>query len=317
MPLLLPSDYHFMVPKSTRSIAGQVCSCRLCALGSLSGRAFLQFKWDMRARREGRGRLDKVTRMCPSCFQGVVDNKSHVCKVSTKEAVQNLVEALPDELAAKVVHSYLAKQVEGGGSQVLLPPAGGGHSLLVTLGDKEVQLPSSSSGKVRLSLEDILVMKVKANVSDSQMETFLADIRVKFGRDSVEPGVRKALSLHNSQYRQYFTAKMGEFEDSDGNTVIKPFIYCSAYSEFIAKVEGNRGVKDKKRKVGGDSGKGFFKLTLTLYSDEEEEKGEKVENEEKRGREEEKDEEGRGRSENDSLTTTKVAEVSGVCHSLL
>lgn len=120
VPLLLPSDYHFMVPKSTRSIAGQVCSCRLCALGSLSGRAFLQFKWDMRARREGRGRLDKVTRMCPSCFQGVVDNKSHVCKVSTKEAVQNLVEALPDELAAKVVHSYLAKQVEGGGSQVLL-----------------------------------------------------------------------------------------------------------------------------------------------------------------------------------------------------
>ena len=45
--------------------------------------------------------------MCPSCFQGVVDNTSHMCKVSTKEAV----EALPDELAAKVVHSYLANKI--------------------------------------------------------------------------------------------------------------------------------------------------------------------------------------------------------------
>ena len=60
VPLLLPSDYYFTVPKKTRSIAGQVCSCRLCALGCLNGSALLQFKGEMKARREGRGGLDNT-----------------------------------------------------------------------------------------------------------------------------------------------------------------------------------------------------------------------------------------------------------------
>ena len=80
----------------------------------------------------------------------------------------------------------------------------------------------------------------------------------------------QVFSEHNSQYADFFTAKFETFEDKDGMPIGMPLVYCSDLVGFLEKVEENRGVagRGKKRKLGGDSGKGFLKLTLSLYDEE-------------------------------------------------
>jgi len=236
-------------------------------LGGLSGPTFHLFRRKKKAQRKQR--KEPKGRLCLLCFREVVEGEGHLCQASTMAVVDNLVEMLPEEVTAKVAHSYLARQVEGGGDQVLLPPAAGGHPLLVSLGHRE-----GAAEKIQISHQEVQTMKAKAGVSGNQMDKILADFRAKAGRKIVKPGARNASRLHNKQYSEFFTAGVMEFEDNDGKPLRKPFVYCSSYSKFIEKVEGNRGVKGKARKIGGDSGKGFFKLTLTLY-DEDVEGGDK------------------------------------------
>lgn len=261
--LLLPEDYTCTVPRETRATANLVCTCRWCYLGRLSGPSFLQWQRSKKARGVER---QKVVRLCPSCYLGVVEGKTHTCQASTMEVVENLVEVLPEEVTAKLAHNYLARQVDSGGDQqnVLLPPSAGGHPLPVTLGHQEGLQPSME----QLTHQDVLRMRAQAGISSNQMKTILADLRAKLGRGLVEPGIREASSLHNSQYSEFFTAKMEEFKDKDGHVVQKPFIFCSKYPEFLAKVEENRGVRRNRRKLGGDSGKGFYKLAVTVYDDD-------------------------------------------------
>ena len=76
--------------------------------------------------------------------------------------------------------------------------------------------------------------------------------------------------FQTNQYTDFFYVKIQEFEDKDSKKVEKTFVYCNSYKPFLAKVAENRGTKLelKKIKIGGDNGKGFFKLTATLYDDE-------------------------------------------------
>ena len=86
-------------------------------------------------------------------------------------------------------------------------------------------------------------MRTDAGVSCNAMDTILANMRLKFGRNFVEPGQEEASSLHNSQYRQFFTAKQAEFHDKDEKPIAKPFVYCNQYIPFLNMVARNRGAK--------------------------------------------------------------------------
>ena len=61
---------------------------------------------------------------------------------------------------------------------------------------------------------------------------------------------------------------MQEFEDSDGKKIQKPFIFCHALLPFLSKVAENRGTSLKQlvHLIGGDNGKGFFKLISSMYN---------------------------------------------------
>jgi hypothetical protein len=117
--------------------------------------------------------------------------------------------------------------------------------------------------------EELLYLKSEANLSGRQMDKVVAGVRLKMGRAAVDQGFHEKQIEHNNQYEEYFSAELMEFEGKEGEKVTKPLVYCNALGEFIDHVEENRGGRrGKKRKLGGDSGKGFLKLTLTLYDDE-------------------------------------------------
>jgi hypothetical protein len=46
-----------------------------------------------------------VRRLCNKCYIGVEIGKSHKCKVSTLDAVENLEQSIPDEVKAKLATS--------------------------------------------------------------------------------------------------------------------------------------------------------------------------------------------------------------------
>ena len=108
----------------------------------------------------------------------------------------------------------------------------------------------------------------------------MANLRIKFGRKVVEPGYADAQIEHNNRYIDYFDAKFENFEDREGNEISMPYVYCKDIEGFLSKVEENRAAaapqenlgavrRGKKRKLGGDSGKGTLKMCMSLFDDNE------------------------------------------------
>ena len=163
--------------RDTCAQEGVLCVCCWCKQARLSGLAGIK--------KSVKKRL-KVDRLCQYCYRGLAQGQqSHVCNVSKEEAVNNLALNLPAEITAKLSHTYISSQVTVGGDcqPVLLPPGNGGHPLPINITSKTSKVLLEPLGH-----HEILAMKTEAGVSGCQMETVLANLRRKYGRDIVESG---------------------------------------------------------------------------------------------------------------------------------
>ena len=251
----LPESYDCGLGRQTRS-AGW-CTCRWCLLGKMNGQAFQDWKKEV----TGKTR-EPVIRMCQSCFQGVQEGKSHTCSASMLECVRNLAASLPKEVKEKLVVETLREKVaETGGGDMKLPQAKGGHPVHVHLG----ALPPSDLHQ--LTCKDVLTMSASAHLTGKQTDSVLADLRAVLGQKVIEPGVKDARVSHNGQYKEYFSSARVKFKNSVGEQVVKPFFWCSKLQEFLQSVASKRGrnLQDCTLKLGADGGKGFFKLTASIY----------------------------------------------------
>jgi hypothetical protein len=145
-----------------------------------------------------------------------------------------------------------------------LPQAQGGKLVPVQMGGG-----SSIVAKLmpQISCKEVLTMAASAHLTGKQTDSVLADIRAKLGRSVIEPGVKSPRAHHNSQYREFSTAAVVKFWSSEGELVNKPFFWCSSLEAFLNNVAEKRGrmLEECRLKFGGDIGKGFFKLTASLY----------------------------------------------------
>ena len=204
-----------------------------------------------------------MRRLCQHCYLGVEEGRSHTCSASSLLAVKYLTASLPKDIKEKLsVETLRERAKETEGESVKLAQASGGHPVHVEIGKQVTVQP-----KEQLSCKDVLSMAASANLTGKQTDSVLADMRVCLGRSVIEPGVKSARVQHNNQYREYFSAARVNFSNSDGKLVEKPFFWCSKIQEFLKCVAEKRGrrLEDCKVKMGGDTGKGFFKLTSSLY----------------------------------------------------
>jgi hypothetical protein len=253
--IILPQEYHVSLPRNLRSNQMEKCPCKFCHLARLSGPAYLHWQRKTKGREK-----PKVSRLCTRCYQGVLHGQSHSCSVSTLEAVENLTLSLPEEIRAKLAHSYLVNQATEN-EPVFLPPAAGGHVLPVVCGRQPV-----GAGLVPLNHSEVLTIGAQNHLSSQQTENIMADLRTKYGRSFVAPGIAKASTEHNRKYDEFFTSEEVILTDSKGNEFHKTFFYCSSLLPFIQSVCSTRGIKfeDQKFKVGVDHGLEWEKITLTL-----------------------------------------------------
>ena len=200
---------------------------------------------------------------------GISDGSRHHCSVSTIDAVRNLTKNLPKDVQEKLALEILKqRQTEAttreGSHTIFLPPVQGGLAIPVLVGQKA---PATTT-LPKFTHQKLMTMTSSAHMSGNQMRTLAADLRVKLGRNVVEAGFDTAMVEHNSMYKVYFSAEKKIFWDSDGNMVEKAFFWCNNVKEFLEVVARKRGkvLDECSVKIGGDTGKGFLKITASIYN---------------------------------------------------
>ena len=181
----LPEEYPIFLPPSQGR-----CECRICWLAKLFGPHLK--KWQKEVLQ---GKPAVKVAMCKVCYREVEEGRLHTCSDSIKTAVDNLSAALPEEVQAKLAHSYLASQVGGTGDRaepILLPQASGGRAVPVYYG-KQV----AAASLVPLVHEEAITIGHQNNISTNTMVKIFSDLRAKHGRDFVAPGLEDAAVLHN------------------------------------------------------------------------------------------------------------------------
>ena len=259
--LKLPEDYLCDLPMQTRGQAGQICSCRWCSLARLSGGKLRSWRSKLK-----RGEMPQITHICRDCGKGVPTSvKSHKCNASDKERVIALAQSIPKDVRAKLVTELLREQQKENINPniIHLPQPSGGRATQIQIG--KVVKPSALQP---LTMKEVQVMSGKAHLTGAQQTSILADLRVKFGRNVVEPGLKQALPEHNRKFENYFTVKKKTFETSDGVLMEKPLFFCHSPEEFLLEVDRERGLEmeDQITLIQGDSGQGYTKICASRIS---------------------------------------------------
>ena len=143
------------------------------------------------------------------------EGRLHTCSSSVLTAVNNLSSSLPEEVQAKLAHTYLASQVRGAGDQaepVLLPQASGGRSVPVYYG-KQVPAPSL----VPIVHDEALTIGHQNNMSTNTTLKVFSDLRAKFGKNFVTPGLKGAAVKHNRTGLSAISNKMCDFTKESFN----------------------------------------------------------------------------------------------------
>ena len=96
----------------------------------------------------------------------------------------------------------------------------------------------------------------------------MADLRAVLGRKVIEAGVKEERPVHNKQFIEFFTSDLISFQNSKKETIQKRLFWCKDINGFLKEVSKKRGkqLEDYVVKIGADSGKGFFKVTASLYT---------------------------------------------------
>ena len=100
------------------------------------------------------------------------------------------------------------------------------------------------------------MMSSKAHLTGVQQESILADIRSKWGKKVVKPGLQKALPEHDMKYAKRLRVDKKQFETSGGDLDMKDLFYCRSVVEFLKEVDIDRGKLGVKQVtvIQGDSG---------------------------------------------------------------
>lgn len=193
-------------------------------------------------------------------YQGCSHSQSQ-CK-SKKEKLANIdTNILSDDKTKQQIASSVLKDMSVSEESNFIKLSTLGTPLQVSIHSK----PSGSSEQ--LSAKDVIGMQLNAGLSDRQLFQVLKDIRIRFGRKSVEANIRNILVERKTIFSDLFSTENITFSDCKGNSISRPFVFCHSVKEFIERILFLRGDENPSNedKLGFDDGKGILKLTLSVY----------------------------------------------------
>ena len=144
--------------------------------------------------------VGRIKSICGDCGKGLLLNqKTHSCDVSDITKMLNMVDNIPVELRGKLaLHLIQEQRVSAvGDSDVTLPPAQGGVPVQVHLGPT-----AAPPTPPPFTMDEVATMAARAHLEGEQTERVFADIRVKLGKNMVQPGLKKTIPLRNKRFAQ-------------------------------------------------------------------------------------------------------------------
>ena len=109
----------------------------------------------------------------------------------------------------------------------------------------------------------------RSHLTGEQQDSFVADLRSKWGRKVVEPGLQKMMPIHNKKFSK------GLKDD----IIPKHLFFCHDIVSLVDKVKDLRGIEEETvNLVQGDTGQGYLKIGINviLKQDLEKEEGVRV-----------------------------------------
>ena len=265
-----PTCYEANLSKVTRLSSSQDCQCIICYLARLNGLEWRRFVSECKKGQPDMSPGVKYDKLCSDCFAPIYRGSNHTpsaCK-SRKNTLSNLTAAVNNaNTDLDLVSSSHIKSLscEAQSSIVSLRQSTGGRSVVVNIGRPHGDMEE------KLSVEEARIIQTEAGLSDTQIGKVFKNLRLKFGRKILEPGVREALISEKSKFDQFFSADLVQFQDNDGSLMPRPVVFCSDILEFVNKLIELRMFNsgDIKLKVGVDKGRGHLKMVLSLYNPDE------------------------------------------------
>ena len=194
-----------------------------------------------------------IVKMCVNCLTSIRSGVHHRCNANQR--FENLMNLLPQSTLNRVAASVIDEK---------LNDSQDGASIL-SLGGRTFQVPkrknSDSNGVGKhLDLELISDMRAEHNLSLNQTQGILKYFRTAMGRSAVESHAKEHLQKKNSQFKPFF--------DISKTETGFPIVFCCDVGGFLDEVCGLRGVDPTMLKFGADTGRGQFKVTLSVVDNE-------------------------------------------------
>ena len=207
-----------------------------------------------------------VTLKCDKCESEIGRGLTHDCTKITQ--FNNIMDTLNSD-------GLLKQQVTAACIRTLTD--GSGDAVLSNLHGKPTQVninTNTSRKSNRFTKEDLIRIQATIKISDNVLLQLLTNIRVVFGRNSVEPKFKEYLTDLNSYLQPFFTTTSltlehriyHEDKTSELVNVQRPVFYCLDVDAFVKFIIEYRAIDPYESlvKIGIDGGGGFLKVTLNI-----------------------------------------------------
>ena len=199
-------------------------------------------------------------KVCSACLTELSKGKPHNCNKTTRELnIQSMLESGDCKSGEKITSKILKEYKTLNESNTFSLSQFRGQPL-------RVELFPAKKKDMTLTCEEMKNIKKNIGLTSRQTLKLATGLRIATKRRcSVVPGLKDSLTESNKQVDQYFSVKDIKFDEEE---TVTPVVYCTDIKGFIDFVllQRREFSEDVEMKLGLDSGGGFFKICLNVFS---------------------------------------------------
>ena len=249
-------DYNELVKPqtvSTRSTVSEKCCCTICVVARMNGLEYKQYEKTSREQagrpREKEEEIIMTVKKCSHCHSEVGPGKPHDCtRTVTQENLLDLIRNHSEKTQQQVTSKMLDAMCEEQGVSMQ-----GGSTMLATKGlPKLVTIGNSRTLKStpKYSIEDLSKLQISRNFSDNDTKAVASFLRIKGGRQAVEPNLSQGLIERNHKLDSMFYLKEMTMKQKPKKKKNKKAVCscdsdsdCEELEDEVELVEGMRDIQ--------------------------------------------------------------------------
>ena len=195
---------------TTRSADNMACQCTICKIGRLKAGNYRKHEDEMR-QKPGRPRMQEPENSipvttCSYCHSEVGQGKRHECtRTEMQENLYDMIrqksEKTQEQVTSKMLDAiFNDKGVSKQGGEVTLSTKGTPKPVVV--GKNKLDRP-----RPKFTLQEMTKLQVSRNFSDKDINAIASFLRIKTGRNAVEPNLQQGLTARNHELENMFYKK--------------------------------------------------------------------------------------------------------------